>query len=76
MLADGRLVPYEELAERATILHGDGFVPSPTADKAGLPRPGHGRVPVDDDRPYLACLRPGAFVEQLAQVVDALIGQP
>ncbi len=22
---DGRLVPYEELAERATVLHGDGF---------------------------------------------------
>lgn len=24
--ADGRLIPYEELAERATLLHGDGFV--------------------------------------------------
>lgn len=24
--ADGRLVPFEELSERATVLHGDGFV--------------------------------------------------
>jgi hypothetical protein len=31
---DGRLVPYEELAQRATVLHGRGFTPAEPPDPA------------------------------------------
>jgi hypothetical protein len=44
--ADGRLIPYEELAQRAALLHGDGFVVSAASlediitakERAGRPK--------------------------------------